>query len=91
MILKLMAPLRKALATLEKEKQQIEREITVVQAALEALGGKGKPTLMPSATRPKPKKRRMSAATRRAVSQRMRAYWAKRRGEVGKGKLQGGK
>ena len=87
MILKLVEPLRKALATLEKEKQRIEREITVVQAALEALGGKGKPTPAPytpapSATRPKAKQRRMSAAARRAVSQRMTAFWAKRRIET---------
>jgi hypothetical protein len=92
MILKLVAPLRKALATLEKEKQRIEREISVVHAALEALGGKGKPTPAPPATRPKAKQRRMSAATRRAVSQRMKAYWAKRRAEAkAKGKPQGEK
>ncbi len=82
MILKLVAPLRKALAELEKEKQRIEREISVVQAALEALGGKGQHTPAPSATRPKAKQRRMSAAARRAVSQRMKAFWAKRRGEA---------
>jgi len=82
MILKLAEPLRKALATLEREKQQIDRDITVVQAALEALGGKGQHTPAPSATRPKAKQRRMSAAARRAVSQRMKAFWAKRRGEA---------
>jgi hypothetical protein len=91
MILKLVAPLRKALRTLEVEKRRIEQQIRVVQAALEALGGKGKLTPAPSATRPKPKQRRMSAATRRAVSQRMKAYWAKRKAEAAKGKGQGGK
>ncbi len=91
MILKLAAPLRKALATLEKEKQRIERAIAVVQAALEALGGKGKPTPSPSTSHPKPRKRRVGAAARRAVSQRMKAYWAKRKAEAGKGKAQGGK
>ena len=90
MILKLAEPLRKALATLEREKQQIDRDITVVQAALEALGGKGQHTPAPSATRPKAKQRRMSAAARRAVSQRMKAFWAKRRAEAAKGKTQGG-
>jgi hypothetical protein len=90
MILKLVAPLRKAFATLEVEKRRIERQIMVVQAALEALGGKGKPAPVPSAARPKAKHRRMSAATRRALSQRMKAYWAKRRVEA-KGKAQAGK
>ncbi len=91
MILKLVAPLRKALATLEREKRRIEQQITVVQAALEGLEGKRKSAPAASAPRPKAKKRRLSAAARRAVSQRMKAFWAKRRAETGKGKVGGGK
>jgi hypothetical protein len=91
MILKLVAPLRKALRTLEVEKRRIEQQITVVQAALKGLEGKRKSAPIPSAPRPKAKQRKMSAAARRAVSQRMKAYWAKRRGEAVKGKAQGGK
>ncbi len=90
MPLKLTAPLRKALATLEKEKRHIEQQITVVQAALEALGGKARSTASPTAKRPKAKKRRMSAAARRAVSQRMKAFWAKRKAQA-EGKAQGPK
>ena len=81
----LVAPLQKALATLEKEQQRIERQITVVQAALDALGGKGKPTPAVPTAPPQVVKRPVSAAARRAVSQRMTAYWAKRRAEAGKG------
>lgn len=91
MILKLVAPLRRALRTLEVEKRRIERQIMVVQAALEGLEGKGKSAPTVSTTRPKAKKRRLSAAARRAASQRMKAFWAKRRGEAAKGKPQGGK
>jgi hypothetical protein len=91
MPLKLVAPLRKALRTLEVEKRRIERQITAVQAALEGLEGKRKPARTAPTPRPKAKQRKMSAAARRAVSQRMKAFWAKRRAEAGKGKQQGGK
>ncbi len=87
MILKLVAPLRKALRTLETEKRHIEQQISVLQAALEALEGKRKSAPAPSTTHSKAKKRRLSAAARRAVSQRMKAFWAKRRAEAGKGKV----
>ncbi len=90
MILKLVTPLRKALRTLEAEKGRIERQIMVVQAALEALEGKRKAAPVVAAPRPKAKPRKMSAATRRAVSQRMKAYWATRRAAA-KGKVAGGK
>jgi hypothetical protein len=89
MILKLVAPLRKALRTLEVEKRRIERQIRVVQAALEGLEGKQKSAPTASTIHPKSKKRKMSAAARRAVSQRMKAFWAKRKAKA-KGKAQGG-
>ena len=88
MLPKVMAPLRKALRQLEAEKQRIDREIAAVRAALKALGdtGRGAPA---SSARASARQRRMSAAARRAVSQRMKAYWAKRRAASAKGKTRG--
>jgi hypothetical protein len=93
MLLNLEAPLRKALGALEAERQGIERQIAVVRAALEALGGKAPRTAAPPASSPqtRPAQRQLSAAARRAVSQRMKAYWAKRRSEAAKSKAPGGK
>jgi hypothetical protein len=88
MLPKVTAPLRKALGQLETEQQRIDREIAAVRAALEALGDTGRGTV-PSPPRAKPKRRGMSAAARRAVSQRMKAYWAKRRVASVKGKAKG--
>ena len=78
MLPKVTAPLRKALRQLEAEKQRIDREIAAVRAALKAFGdtGRGAPA---SSARAQARHRRMSTAARRAVSQRMKAYWAKRR------------
>ena len=82
---KLMAPLRKALRQLEAEKQCIDHQIATVRAALKVLGDMGRGT-PPSPTRGKARWRRMNAAARRAVSQRMKAYWAKRKAAARKGK-----
>ena len=89
MLPKVTAPLRKALGQLETEKQRIDREIAAVRAALKAFGdtGRGAPA---STARASARHRRMSAAARRAVSQRMKAYWAKRRAASAKGKARGG-
>lgn len=84
---KVTAPLRKALGQLEAEKERIDREIAAVRAALEALGGRGRRTLAPPTRAKVPRRRRMSATARRAVSQRMRAYWAKRRAVKIKGSV----
>ena len=88
MVPKLTAPLRKALRQLEAEKQRIDREITAVRAALEALGDKGRRATA-SSTRRKARRRRMSAAARRAIGRRMKAYWAKRRAASAKSKARG--
>jgi hypothetical protein len=88
MVPNLRAPLRKALRQLEAEQQRIEREIAAVRAALRALGetGRGTPAAL---TRGKARRRRMSASARRAVSRRMKAYWAKRKAARAKGKARG--
>jgi hypothetical protein len=67
------ATLRKALAELEAEKGALDRQI----AAIRLLVGEG-----PSSTpvlRVVPKQRTMSTAARKAISQRMKEAWAKRR------------
>ncbi len=88
MVPNLRTPLRKALRQLEAEQQRIDLEITAVRAALRALGDTGRGTLASSAPG-KARQRRMSLAARRAVSQRMKAYWAKRRAASAKGKARG--
>jgi len=77
MRINLTSSLTKALGQLEVEKQRIDGQIAAVQAALRTLGDEGqqrRPT-----TRAKGKRHRMTNAERKAVSRRMRAYWAKRR------------
>ena len=82
--------LRHALAKLEAEKGRIERQIMGVRQAL----GAGRVGLDGSAaattTGTKRRRKRMSAAERKAVSARMKAFWAKRRGGAGKGKRKKG-
>ena len=59
---------------------QLQSDIEALQRAASALGGKkgstATATRQPQAKR---KRRTMSAAARKAVSQRMKAYWAKRK------------
>ena len=82
--------LREALSKLSAEKQRIERQAAALQDALRAVNGAS--VSRPStdgrvATRKtKQRSRRMSPAARKAVSARMKAYWAKRRGRASKGK-----
>ena len=71
--------LRKALSELQSERQRIDRQITAIHAVLGgAVDGRGSMSVGRRRRR-----RRMSAAARRAVSQRMKAYWATRK--AGKG------
>jgi hypothetical protein len=77
---------RKALQQLEKERERIDRQIRAIRSVLDESGTATKLASRAKATRPKPKRRQMSAAARRAVSQRMKAYWEKRKAAPGKGK-----
>jgi len=67
------AVLERTLTKLKAEKVRIEREIGAVTAALAALGV-ANPGLAG-----RRKRRPMDAAERRAVSRRMKAYWARKR------------
>lgn len=67
-----VATLRNALAKLTAQKAHVDRQIGAIGTALDALGVRGRR----GGTR---KRRPMSAAARKAVGTRMKAYWAKRR------------
>jgi hypothetical protein len=76
------ATLRGALAELEADRRRIERQIAALRTALGENGGgrRGRPPAGKRKTTTKRRKRRgMSAAQRKIVSKRMKAYWAKRR------------
>jgi len=77
---------RKALRQLEKERERIDRQITAIRSVLDESGAARKPTSPAKPSRSKAKRRPLSAAARRAVSQRMKAYWEKRKAAAGKGK-----
>lgn len=78
--------LRKELHQLEKDRERIDRQIGALRSVLDETGPA---RTLASRAKPKrrtPKRRPMSAAARRAVSQRMKAYWEKRKAGSGKGK-----
>jgi hypothetical protein len=80
-----MATLRAALQQLEAQRAHIDRQIAAVRSALDGLGpGAGQSRSVRSTARVR-RRRRMGVAARRAVSQRMKAYWAKRRAGRAKG------
>jgi Flp pilus assembly protein CpaB len=70
--------LRSALGQLEVEKARIERQMASLRLALRGAGASG-------AGGRRRQRSTMSPAARRAVSKRMKAYWAKRRAAAGKG------
>lgn len=74
--------LRTALINLEREKSRLERQIEAIRAALNTAA----PGPARAAGRRRGRRKPMSAAARAAVSRRMKAYWAKRRGSKGRGK-----
>ena len=85
--------LRAAMRALEIDKLHIERQIAALKAALELTGRASAFRIVTrrrvttrSARVIRRRSRRMSRAARTAVSQRMRAYWVKRRAELAKDK-----
>jgi hypothetical protein len=71
--------LRKALATLQTERNRIDRQIVAIEHVLGGRDGRGRGR--PPRVRNRGR-RRISAAARRAASKRMKAYWAKRKAVV---------
>ncbi len=74
-----MTPLRKALVHLQAQKSRIDREIAVIERALSVLTGDQTTKTAPSRARKIARKPAMSAKARKALSQRMKVYWAKKR------------
>ncbi len=78
--------MRKALQHLEAERQQIDRQINLIQSLLGGSGDRKRSTTLKGRAVRKHSRPRMSAAARKAVSKRMKAYWAKRKAGAGKKK-----
>ena len=75
--------LRSALHQLEHEKATLDRQIIALRSVL------GHTKAAPAAQPARPtavRRRKMSAAARKLISQRMKALWAKRRAGQAKGK-----
>ena len=89
MPLNVTATLRKTLAQLERERARLDQQITAVRTALAALEDRRAPAVSQTRRQPIPRKRQLTAAARRAISQRMKAYWAKRKAASVKGKAKG--
>jgi hypothetical protein len=75
--------IRQALSQLQSERDRLDRQIRTLQGALDGVGGGRGAGGGGGARRGR---RRMSAEARRAVSQRMKAYWAARRAKKTRGK-----
>lgn len=67
--------LQKTLRTLEAERAKMDNQIRLVRSALAVMGVQN-PHLSSRA-----KRRPMTPAERKSVSKRMKAYWAKKRGQ----------
>jgi len=78
--------LRKVLKQLQTEQARIEQQIATIQAVLTGRPAGRRAAPRPTAPPKPPRKPRMSAAARKAVSQRMKAYWAKRKAGGGASK-----
>jgi hypothetical protein len=65
--------LHQALAKLNSDKTRIDRQVSAIETALGVFDGRR------PASGPPRRRHRMSAAARKAVGKRMKAYWAKRR------------
>ena len=68
-----MSDISKAIKTKQVEIKALQADIDVLRRAVSIVGGK-----TPTTARPK-RRRKMSAAARKATSQRMKAFWAKKK------------
>ena len=77
------ALLRRTLQQLRADRTRIDRQITALEGALTTLGGRAgwrAPGAAKKASKTAARPRRtMSATQKKAISQRMKAYWATRR------------
>jgi len=91
MAIDLTKTLRKALGELQAEQEKISRQIAMIQKVLATDTRRPQRGRSRAGAAGKPTQRRMSAAARKAVSRRMKAYWAKRKAQAAKGKGEAGK
>ena len=68
-----MSDISKAIKAKQTEIKNLQADIEALQQAASIIGGNA------PAGKPKRKRSKMSAAAKKAVSKRMRAYWAKKR------------
>jgi hypothetical protein len=64
--------------------EQLKQEEAAIRAEFPELFGRGRRAGVAEAAKPGRRRRRMSSAARKAVSDRMRKYWAERRKAKGK-------
>ncbi len=64
--------------------EQLKQEEAAIRAEFPELFGRGRRAGVAEAAKPGRRRRRMSSAARKAVSERMRKYWAERRKAKGK-------
>ncbi len=64
--------------------EQLKKEEAAIRAEFPELFGRGRRAGVAEAAKPGRRRRRMSSAARKAVSERMRKYWAERRKAKGK-------
>lgn len=76
MALDVRSSLNRALKALHADRARIDKQIDAVTSALSALGGSAVRAVKSAGRRGR---RKMNAAQKKAVSVRMKAYWAKRR------------
>ena len=81
-----MADFGKILATLRKEEEQLAKRAAQIRSAIQALTGGGvapmplgKRKARNKAAKKKRARRKMTAAQKKAIGKRMKAYWAKRK------------
>ena len=77
MAIDVRSSLNRALKSLHADRARIDRQIDAVTSAISALGGAASRLAKTARGRGR---RKMNAAQKKAVSVRMKAYWAKRRG-----------
>jgi len=85
-LLDVTRPLRAALGKLQVERDRIDQQITGIQRALAVLSGTQQAKKEGPSQSRAPRRQSMSTKARKALSQRMKASWAKRRAAAAKEK-----
>ena len=86
MAVNVRASIRRALKQLQTQRTRIDRETSALEEALAALEGVSRhaPAEKASEKKSPRARRKMSAKARKAVSTRMKAFWANKKAQTGK-------